>query len=189
MDWGGVVKLFSTNEIRRSLAMLSFWEESSKKSEGFYTEARLGSVCHYHNSFGAYIRCEVVAGETERSKGKLVKCLKPTAMVGEWRVYDLPHRRPDGSINYGYQAERIVKGECFEPHSSNIWESPDFERRGHPDPTTMPALDLSVPQMTVHEEVEAKLEQLRKQVWECLGDSKESPLAALKLAKTMLEGI
>jgi hypothetical protein len=187
-DWGGVVKLFSTDEIRRSLAMASFFNESRNKSKGFYGEAKLGSVVHYHNSFGEYVRCEVVLGMTAHSGTNKVKCLKPLALVGDWKSWDLPRRERDGSIYYGHQASSIMEGSCFEPHASNIWESPEFDRRGRPNPTKLPALDLSVPDMTPEENEVAKLEQLRRSVLSAL-ENCDDVASSLRIAKGMLENI
>ena len=163
MDWAGVVKLFSTDEIRRCVAMFEFFTESNTKSLGFYDTAKLGSVVHYHNGFRQYVRCEVVEGVTTHSKGKTIKCLKPVALVGAWKPYDLPCRDRDGSINYGHHAGDIIAGKTFDPHASNIWESPAFQRKpGEPDPSALPALDLSVPDMTPVEAGRARLEVLRR---------------------------
>jgi hypothetical protein len=185
-DWGGVVKLFSTEEIRRSLAWVNMFEESRSKTKGFYADAALGSTVHYHNSFGAYVRCEVVMGVTTHSKGKPVKCLKPVALVGNWKSFDLPRRNPDGSTYLGYHAGCIEKGSCFEPDAACVWESPTYHRDPHHsnDPTKMLALDLSVPNMTPAESGRARLESLRASVKAAL--EADDPAEALKAAKALL---
>lgn len=188
-DYEGVAKLFSTEEVRRSLKAESFWKNTRAKSNDFYTTAKLGSVVHYHHGFGGYIRCEVVMGVTVHSDGKTVKCLKPVALVGNWKPYDLPRRNRDGSIHLGYHAGSIAKGEVFSPHASNIWECPEFNRAGNPNPTSMPAVDLSVPAMTSDEEAAAKLEALRLKAIETLTEGWNNPAEALANAKALLANV
>ena len=189
-DFEGVVKLFTTEEIRRSLAWGKVFEDARSKTKGFYADVKVGDVVHYHNSFGAYIRCEVVMGVTTHSKGETVKCLKPVALVGNWKPYDLPRRNPDGSVYLGYHAKNIKEGACFEPSASNVWESPTFSRGpgNEDDPSKMPAIDLNVPGLTPAEEASAKLETLRQNVIAALQNERD-PAEALKAAQALLSNV
>ncbi len=157
VDYGGTIKVFTTAEVKHSVGMSQFFAKNSSDHDTFYAGLKTGSIVHYHNSFGQFVRSEVVMGTTVHDK-KLHKCLKPIALVGEWKSYDLPKRRPDGTINYGYNADMIRKGECFEPNFGSIYES-GLQGGKHfgVDPSKLPALDLSVPDITPEAEALAKL--------------------------------
>lgn len=64
---------------------------------------------------------------------------------------------PDGSVRWGYHAEKIRERKTFRPHASNVFEYPEYHRRGATDPGGMPALDLSVPELGAEEAERARL--------------------------------
>lgn len=158
MDYPGVVKVFTAAEVKQAVGMSRFWNKNATDHEKFYAALKLGSVVHYHNAFGQFVRCEVVIGTTAQDP-KPHRCLKPVALVGAWKPYDLPKRRIDGTIEYGYHAENIRKGECFEPNFSNLYESGNSSACRNGDPSKLPALDLSVPESSPEEQATAKLWQ------------------------------
>jgi len=189
-DYSGTVKLFSTKEIKHSLGWSAMFAEAGKQSEDFYASAKLGSIVHYHNGFKQYVRCEVVMGVSKlRGNGRTYtapeKCLKPIALIGEWRAYDLAQRMADGSIHYGYHAKAILTEDFFNPSASNIYENPGFGHRNEGDPRSMPPVDLSVPEMSQEAEAKAKLEQLRQKIRKVLEETRDAE-EALKLTAQML---
>lgn len=140
-DYAGTVKVFHGREIRARMALENAIDHSQQSSEDFWARQKIGTQLHYHNGFGNVVRGEVVL----MKNGK--KGLLPTALVGKWRPYDLPQRLADGSIHLGYHADKIAKGEAWQPHSSCVYESPDCAKsyRAEPDPRKLPALDLTPP--------------------------------------------
>ena len=156
-DYRGEVRAFTEAQIRQSLGMARAFAKNDDENGAFYAGLKLGATVHYHNSFGQFIRCEVVMGTTVHDKS-MHKCLKPVALVGDWAKFDLPRRMPDGTINYGYQADKIRNGDCFEPNYGCIFESGrPGGRHFEVDPSKLPALDLSVPEMSDEKAAEAKL--------------------------------
>jgi hypothetical protein len=133
--------------------------------EDYYANLPVGTIVHYDNGFGQFVRCERVEGP----KGKR---LRELALVGNWDDYDLPRRMPDGSIHFGYHAEGVIEGRQMEPNYGSIWERYDAKGREWSmrgldntdhlneigkarfaeqryqapfDPTTEPAIDLTPP--------------------------------------------
>lgn len=156
-DYDGMTKAFKTSDIQHSLRMASFFSKNSSDHDRFYAGLTLGQIVHYSNGFGEFVRCEAVMGTTVHN-AQVHKCLKPVALVGTWKSYDLPRRNPNGTINYGYHAGAIAKGECFEPNYANIYESgSDSTARYGADPSKLPALDLTVPELSADAEATAKL--------------------------------
>jgi hypothetical protein len=156
-DYAGIQKVFMRSEIHRSLQWKNFFDKARDDSNKFYDSLQIGQTVHYHDGFGAYIRCEVVGGQK----------LKPVALVGNWREYDLPTRRSTGEIIETYWSEKLKQGELFEPNASNIWEFyqndetnpahiPVNMRNGN-DPTTMDAINLDLPETTAEEKRVADL--------------------------------
>jgi hypothetical protein len=121
-DYAGVVQGFTTDQIERTKTLKQAFERGMDDHERFYSTLPVGAIVHYDNGFAQFIRCERVEGP----KGKR---LRPLALIGNWNDHDLPRRRPDGSVQLGFQAEKIANGDCFEPYYGNIWESYDAKRR------------------------------------------------------------
>jgi hypothetical protein len=149
LDYAGTQKCYSSEEINGALQMADFWENTANESVGFYANLREGTIVHYKNGFGQFVRCRVTK----------TKELLPFELVGNWREFDLPKRQADGSVYLGYHAEKIQQKKTFRPHASNIWE---FNHGNQPDPTTLPAINLDVPAMTpVHEQMAFKIQHLK----------------------------
>lgn len=148
------------NTVRTQLKRDRMFEAIEDTNKIFYNSLKLGQIVHYNSSFGSYYRCEVVWG---KPKGGFTtntdqKCLKPVALVGDWREYDLPTRMPDGSVRLGHAAESVRDGMLFTPHESCIWESPRCARRStDKDPTNMEPICLDVPGLSDEEEKKAAL--------------------------------
>jgi hypothetical protein len=182
LDHLGTKKVFTTEGIRRSVGMERMFVASARDSNKFYAD-NLGKVIHYHNSFGQFVRCLVVMGTTVHNK-EPHPCAKPIALVGKWGPNDLPKRLPNGEVRLGYHAESIAKGECFEPHSSCIYEAGGRSAQGHGDPAGMPEIDLSVPPITSEQEKQARLWKATEAARAALDDYKEEDPAA-RLAKAL----
>jgi hypothetical protein len=116
-------------------------------SDGFYDSLTSGSIVHYHNGFGQYVRCEV----TEDHQ------LKSIALVGNWGKNDLPYRYPNGEICLPYHVKKIMSGEGWRTPADNIFEYSKFSRTGNAtvDPRQLSPIDLTVPPMTAEEHVRA----------------------------------
>ena len=104
-------------------------------NEAFWRSAPEDTVLHYHHGHGEWMRGVVEAG-----------MFRPQALVGTWG--------PQVTIDYTGQMRessglrRISSGQSFRPHFANIYESGVNPRFVDTDPTAMPAIDLSAPELT-----------------------------------------
>lgn len=192
-DYEGTERIFAAKEIESALKSIEYFTKARKAMENFYSSLKLGDIVHYDNGFGEFVRCIVVNGITTHSDGNVVKCLKPIALIGNWKEWDLPHRLPDGSVEDGYWAKRIKEGRragdagLFQANDSLIFESPTYNKRPRAlNPTFIPAIDLNVPEMSAEEKTKAKYEQLRLMVIQCLNNNKSDAKQALSIAKSIL---
>lgn len=189
-EFSGLIKHFSTGEIQQALNFERAFDDARNGKDAFYESLDLGSIVHYHNSFGEFVRCEVVMGTTVHSKDREVRCLKPIALVGNWKPYDLPRRERDGSIHLGHHAKSIVEGECFRPSPGCIYESPSFtDGTRHGNPAKMKPLSLEVPPMDEAAERKARLEQVRQSVRSLLDEFPDDPSRALQAAQNLLASV
>lgn len=174
-DYAGTRSSALVSEIRASLSAASFFDGIVKNHENFWASQENGTVLHYHDSFGRFIRGVVVTVD-----GK--KALRPTAMVGAWGPFDAARRMPNGSIQLGYHARKIAEGTPFTPNEANMFESPRFTRTPkHGDPRTMEPISLALPEPTVREKVQQMQESVIESVVASLQDrsvSVEDRLAA-----------
>ena len=115
-------------------------------TDNWWEQQTEGTIVHYSNGFGEYVRGKIVTHEGEKQ-------MLPIALVGNWKSYDLVNRSADGSLRYGYHAGRVINGEPFRPNASNMVEFPGHKVRGD-DPRTLPAIALTPPGVS---EAEAKL--------------------------------
>jgi len=144
-DYSGVTKCFSAAEIRSQQNWDRNLNALMNDHDKYYANLKVGQVVHYHNAFGAYVRCEVVRDGVENK-------LKPIALVGDWSVHSLPRRERNGSIYYGTYASDIINGHLFTPSYTCIYEVNPSKYK-HSDPRKLKAIDLSVPEMTEGEKV------------------------------------
>ena len=158
-------------------------------SNSIYDTLEPGAIVHYDNSFNQFVRCEAVAVPPgwqsrvgSKPEGKVV--LKPIALVGlmrhqdengqwvqGWSDYDLFRRLPDGSVQHGYHAEMVLEGELFQPNGANLFESPEYKRRGGIDPREMEPLSLEPPPMTTAQERIVPLAQAMQAIGLIVNDS------------------
>jgi hypothetical protein len=163
-----------------------------RQGDDWWAEQEIGATLHYHNGFGEYVRGEVVV-LTDGDRAGL-KGIRPVALVGNWKPYDLPQRRPDGSVAMGYHASKIVEGgpdAAWRPSDSCVYEAPRFvgpRGAGDPgDPRTLPALDLTVPPMSDDAQETARLFALAEQAGLILeGIQPETARETLALAREVL---
>ncbi len=134
--------------VRRQVAANLVFSRMADGHEEFYASLKVGQVVHYMDSRGCYERCEVVRGRMADEPGVPEQnVLRPVALVGAWREFDLPRRDPDGTVDHR-RASSVIKGQLMTPHASNIYEFTGFSRRGEPDPSKMDPIPLDVPEMT-----------------------------------------
>lgn len=153
-DYRNEVRAFTEAQIRQAVGMARAFEKTHTDSEAWYESQPLGRIVHYDNGFENWVRCEVVLATTVH-RAYPHKCLKPIALCGKWGSLDLPRRLADGTVYRAYHANKIDTGECFEPHFGSIYES--GQRPASNDPASLPALDLSVPELNAEEIAKAKL--------------------------------
>lgn len=158
-DWAGTKKVFGGEEIRRSIAASAFWDSLADRSADFWGNLKEGQTVHYHNAFGQYIRGVAVRGE---SHGRPAMVMRPTALVGAWREYDLPRWSDAGFSSQGCHSVRMIaSGETMQPNSGSMWESPEFSRplgdAARIDPTALDPIDLSLPEPTPEQAEAARL--------------------------------
>ncbi len=190
-DYRGEIRIFTRAQVQQSLGMAQFFAKNASDHDKFYSGLTLGAIVHYSHSFGEFVRCEVVMGTTAYDK-KPHKCLKAIALVGTWKEWDLPRRRPDGRIDSGYSAKSVMTGECLEPNFTNIYESglPSARMAGV-DPRCLPPIDLSVPDMTADQLATQKLwqaVQAAKDVLEGGPNGDRDPKQLLTKALEVIQG-
>lgn len=180
-DYSGAQSPFTMEQIRSAVANNEMFKEMVNDHTKFFENLKVGQIVHYNDGFGKYVRCKVVEGTHEKQFGKH---LLPIHLVGDWEAYDLPKRLEDGSISYCYHADKIRNKELFHPNFSNIWE---HSKKGK-DPSTMPTIDISVPEMTPEQVEKARLFALVKQCQDILDLPNLSPRQRLEnVAKLIKE--
>lgn len=134
MPWPEDLGTMSANDPR--------WKELSadhqEKSESWMLTLRHGDIVHYNHGFGAWVRCEVVDHPIHRPSGvpyhAHLPSLVPVALVG-------PQWGRDHQATRDYWTEKLAVGVSFQPHASNVYESPYWKswlpRPEDGDPTEM----------------------------------------------------
>lgn len=183
----GTVRPFLTRDILRNVKFAEGLKNLIYEQEGFYQSLKPGQIVHYDHGFGKeWVRCEVVDQQFQDRPGKSIK---PIALVGEWRKFDLPRRTNTGVVEYGHFGDMINKGEIFQPNVGSIYEGPTYVKRTPGiDPRKMEAIDLSVPAMTPEEIANAgwwiSMGHVRKMV-----QIDDDPRKVLLTIKTYLEEV
>ena len=164
-DFAGAQQSFLSREILAANAYEDMFKDMRNDHDRFYASLDEGDIVHYNNGFKNFVRCEVVF-DADEQKNKL----KPIALVGEWRDYDLPKRQANGEIYYGYNAQQIIDGSTFEPNAGCIFEAGELAVQRMLDPRSLPPIALSVPAMTEEEEQEAVRCQLIGRIQEIINE-------------------
>lgn len=196
-DYGGTEKSFLTREIQQSLAMSAMFEGIHDENQKFLQSQKPGTILHYHNGFGQYVRREVVR------VGNVNK-LKSIAMVGNWDKHDLPKRYENGTVYHPFHAKKILTGELDDGlQCSTTYEHPSFVKprgdgRDKIDPRKLEPISLEVPPLEGDEKVATELWQLLEKVQAVLnppteerrqeGDLKDpaTPMKRLRAAYELL---
>jgi hypothetical protein len=139
-DYAGITRAYRTREIVASIEYEAAWKRMLQTHEDYYAGLELGSVVHYHNSFGQFVRCKVVDGvDKDGVEGRM---LHPIALVGPWRSYDLG---PDA-----YYPRMIAEDRLLKPNASTVYENPDASvTKSETDPREMEAINLTGEQLSL----------------------------------------
>lgn len=150
-DYAGTKKVFGGEEILRAVQQAKLWDELRTSNRDFWASREVGEVLHYEDFNNRWVRGTVVQG-LDRD-GKEAKVLLPKALVGKWARFDLPMWTDAGVYREGgYQVQKIVSGETFQPNESNIWEYKQaMGQRVQGDPRVMDEIDLSAPSPTIEQ--------------------------------------
>lgn len=146
-DFAGEVDVFKADTIRRAMGLRAVFQNLESRDRDFYDGLAVGTIVHYHNGFGQFVRCEVVRYEDQMA-------LLPVALVGHWQRIDLPRRNAAGDIGYSTGGHFFgIASNPFtpwRPSTSCVYEAPDAVAnvRRHGDPAGMPVIDLTVPEPT-----------------------------------------
>jgi len=144
LDYIGTVKGFTVQEVQDAKSAVAFWTKYHRQQKQFYKTIEPGEVYHYHNGFGCFVRCEV-NGE---------KKLKAIALVGAWQDHDMPRRTRFGYESIPYHAQKVLDGELCTPNQSCIYEL--HQDKFDVDPRTMDPINLTLPEPTEEERLEAE---------------------------------
>jgi len=189
MDWEGTEKVFRPEEILQSLRFTENFKKTMDENERFYNNLQLGQVVHYYHGFKCWIRCVVVTDE-----GK--KKLKPTALLGDWKPFDLS-RRNNGVVVDSYHVECIRNEELMTPHISNIYEATPNLGKREGSPIGLMPVDISVPPITDEEKRIVPLWETVERIRSILNseevkptrinDGLEDPTPLLEAVKSLLK--
>lgn len=170
MDYSGIRKAFTTDEVRRALQWQSNVSRVFADHDRFWETIPLDSIVHYHDSFGRYVRGTVkiltpTNSDVPHHYGQ--RGIVPTALVGAWAPNDLPHRDNHGDITAGYQARKIHSGDGgWQPSHTCMVEGTHRLRADEPDPRTLEPLDLSdPPELTGDDARAARILRIRRQAF------------------------
>lgn len=198
-EYNGTKKSFMSHEILTSLAMVAMFDGIADENQKFLQSQKPGTILHYHNSFGQYVRREVVR------VGNVNK-LKSIALVGKWDKHDLPKRYDNGEIYHPFHAKKILTGELDDGlQCSTTYEHPRFVKPGGDankiDPRKLDPINLEVPPLEGDAKVATELWQLIEKVQAALnppteerrqeGDSKDpaTPMKRLRAAYELLHPV
>lgn len=161
IDYQGVERYLPESKIEEIIRFEDQMRGYSHQTSDWFSGLNDGEIIHLIHMKNQWVRCEVMGGS-----------VTPIALVGDWKSYDLPKRRPDGGISLPHYPRMILAGETFRPNPANFWE---FEMNGD-DPSSLDPVSLEVPEMTPEEESTARFIRIRDEAIEMLNEeaSKES---------------
>jgi hypothetical protein len=121
-EYAGTKKVFGGEEIRPAIELDRLAQRNRDEHACWWAERRSGEIVHYHYGFGQYVRGVIVEHDGQHQ-------MRATGLVGDWKDYDL---RTDS-----HYLRKIRDGAPFQPNVGNMFENPEFSRRGRdPDPRT-----------------------------------------------------
>lgn len=183
----GAERGFMTYEIEHALSMARIFDTLSKSKVKWWDAQVIGTILHYHNGFGQYVRGVVTTNKDGRKE------FLPQALVGEWKTHDLPKRQSDGSISRPHQAKSIFEGNAWRPSETCVFEHQNFSRPMGParsvNPTTLAPIDLSVPDMTDEEAEAARRQKVRQDMAAILADWRKAPDQCFVEIRNLMETV
>lgn len=174
-DYAGTRDVFLTSAIERRVAFESLFAAAADEDETWWEAQEVGATVHYHNGFGQWVRGVIVEQDGRNM-------MRSTALVGDWREYDLPRRDVLGNVIAGYHARQILEGETLRPHAGNMFERGTVPA-GKGDPTTLAPLSLDVPESTAEQTADQARQRLLREAVKIANDynmSSEQRLAELR---------
>ena len=110
---------FKIEVVQASIAHDERIDASRAANDMWWAQQTVGSVRHYHNGFGEYVRC-VVDGDRN---------LQPVALVGNWTAHQ------------DFYISRIEDGSgAWRQHVSCVFEAPGFVAPRHKDAPADPTV-------------------------------------------------
>lgn len=190
-EYAGQTKVFDERDIRHSASLEVLMSGLKNDNDLYYESLRPGQIVHYDNGFGqSWVRCEVVkVTALDRLEGG--NALKPIALVGEWKEWDVYRRSRNGSVHYGYCARQVLDGIVMRPTAGGIYESPRYGRRHMKvtDPTSMKPVSLEAPPLSPDEQAKADLWSVLECAMKILQDEEEDPRGAILRAYGALTAV
>ena len=149
--------MFEEADILQKLAMQNGFIRAIENDREWWDLVPLGSTCHYHESFGKFVRCSIVDDNG-------TKKAMPKALVGAWDSHDLPRVLAWGELRESSSVRRIRTQEAFRPNSTFFYEASLTLQRSKLDPRAMDELDLTPPAYTESQLRAKKMDQLREEL-------------------------
>lgn len=182
-DHAGLERPFNVTEIRRTLELDARLRSLLADRKGWWAGVQPGTILHYHDAFGRYLRGVVVDVDGTHE-------FKPTAMVGLWSQGDVVRVDQYGEAVYGYHAKKILEGSSWQPDAACMFEHPQFTPRKPGNPATFAAWSLTVPEPTADEAQGYADERKCREIWSLLSERPDSVTRSvhkLREAKRLLD--
>jgi hypothetical protein len=141
--------VFTGADLRAKARMAAFFSQAREDEQAARDALSVGQIVHYHDSFGRYLRCEVVLDDDGE------KAYKPLAMVGDWGDHDTRGRvMYDATISYPYDAQKVMQAKVFKGRADSVYESDAFNdtRGGDVDPRSLDPIEIVTPDITPEDE-------------------------------------
>lgn len=171
-DYAGSTDVFTTERIAGSLHMSDVFARHASEADEFWEAQEIGTVLHYHDGFGKYVRGRVAYVVTDgEGRNELV----PTDLVGKWDDRDLVSWNAWGEINEGYHVRKIKDENSWQPSPTCVYEHPRFSgprgRFAGEDPRELEPLSLEPPTRGPNEIAWHEAIALRNSISKVLSDS------------------
>lgn len=183
MDWAGMKRVFTTDQINKKMEAARAWKRTGDDSHDWWESRKIGEIVHYNNGFGAWVRGEIV------QDGDLRK-MKPIALVGDWKSYDLPfyNRRGEVETRGGWVTE-VYTGvfKPSRPHASNMYENPQAScSKAGVDPRRLEPVDLTPVPLLPELQAQVPYEKMRVDLITMLQGGHGDPKLTLQATQKIL---
>lgn len=181
-DYGYIEKLMSASQLKAIIEYDTQMKQLENKEDAWLVALPIGSIVHYHDGFGQYVRCEVITlpKNSKVFKGwendgwhKAGKALKAIALVGNYRERDLP-RILNHEVNIPYNAKRVLENDIFTCHVSNLYEY--SSSKNDADPTNMTPIKIILPTLSAEDLRIGEIKKAAKEVYGLLSEPNEDNL-------------